>query len=78
MAIAIEIKPRSFNSYAEEYFLMTSETEINAFWKRMDIVVAKMSVEEKETFFKQLLKSIEKDMSELRSLKKEILNISKK
>ena len=50
----VALKPRDFESYFIEYQLLTTEVEINAYWKRMDEIVAHMSEEEKNKFFKQL------------------------
>ncbi len=78
MIATIAAKPRDFDSYAEEYFLLTTETEINAFWKRMDEIVKNMSLKQKEYFFGQLKSSIEKDMVDLREIKSKILKAVKK
>lgn len=77
MEAATKSKPRDFNSYADEYFLLNSEMEINAFWKRMDNVVATMTEAEKALFFKQLFASIEKDMDEIREIKAQVVAASK-
>jgi len=78
MEAALKIKPRSFDSYAEEYSLLTTETEINAFWERMDKLVISFSKTEKKKFFQELLASIEKDMDSIRDLKSQILTALKK
>ena len=60
---------RDFQSYLDEYFLQTTEVEINAFWQRMDKIIADMPAAEKKKFFEQLLASIEKGTKEIRDLK---------
>lgn len=55
------LKPRDFESYYLEYFLMTTEAEINAFWKRMDNEIVNMDEAEKKKFFQQLDESLKQE-----------------
>ncbi|MCF8243658.1 MAG: hypothetical protein K9J37_04590 [Saprospiraceae bacterium] len=55
------LKARDFESYYLEYFMMTSEEEINAFWKRMDNEIVNMNEAEKRNFFQQLDESLKQE-----------------
>jgi hypothetical protein len=59
-----KLKPRDFESYFLEYQLLSTEVEINAYWKRMDEIIANMSDEQKTNFFTQLDESLSKEIEE--------------
>ena len=68
----VALKPRDFDSYFLEYQLQTTEVEINAYWKRMDEIVANMTTEEKQAFFAALDKSLQLDLEESRKMRHEL------
>ena len=60
---------RDFQSYLDEYLLQTTEAEINAFWKRMDVVMKKMPLTEKTQFFNDLIKGIDESVEDSKMLR---------
>ncbi|MCU0348950.1 MAG: hypothetical protein MUC59_18570 [Saprospiraceae bacterium] len=67
-----KLKSRDFESYFLEYQLLSTEVEINAYWKRMDEVVVNMTEEEKASFFKQLDEGLTKDVQESKKMRHEL------
>lgn len=65
---AVQLKPRSADSYLQEYQLLTSKEEINAYWERMDNIIVNMSLEDKTLFFSQLETEIDTTQSKLDNL----------
>ncbi len=66
------LNPRDFESYFLEYQLLSTEIEINAYWKRMDEIIANMSVEGKTNFFNQLGDSLMSEVGESRKIRHEL------
>jgi hypothetical protein len=65
-----QLKPRSATSYLQEYALLSSKDEINAYWERMDSIILNMNIEDKTLFFKQLENDIDESASQLDQLMK--------
>ena len=63
---------RNFQSFLDEYLLQTTETEINAFWKRMDAIMDKMPIDEKTHFFQDLLNGIDESVEDSKMLRKQL------
>jgi hypothetical protein len=72
MTATATLKQRDFDSYLLEYQLMSTEVEINAYWKRMDEIIANMSIEEKNSFFAQMEASLENEIGESRGERQRI------
>jgi hypothetical protein len=72
------LKKRDFESYFLEYQLMSTEVEINAYWKRMDEIITNMSDEEKTIFFKQLDVSLTKEIMASKKLRAQVEALLKK
>ena len=53
------LQQREFQSYLDELLLLSTEVEINAFWKRMDESMVNMNIAEKTSFFQQLEQSMD-------------------
>lgn len=53
------LQQREFQSYLDELLLLSTEVEINAFWKRMDESMINMNIAEKTSFFQQLEQSMD-------------------
>ena len=53
------LQKREFQSYLDELLLLSTEVEINAFWKRMDESMVNMNIAEKTSFFQQLEQSMD-------------------
>jgi hypothetical protein len=65
---AVQLKARSASSYLQEYQLLTTKEEINAYWERMDSIIANMNIEDKTLFFSQLENDIDTSKSQLDKL----------
>ena len=53
------LQQREFQSYLDELLILSTEVEINAFWKRMDESMINMNIAEKTSFFQQLEQSMD-------------------
>jgi hypothetical protein len=62
------LKPRSATSYLQEYRLLTTKEEINAYWERMDNIIVNMNIEDKTLFFSQLENDIDMSKNKLDEL----------
>ena len=59
MTATPSLQQREFQSYLDELLLLSTEVEINAFWKRMDESMVNMNIAEKTSFFQQLEQSMD-------------------
>ena len=59
MTATPSLQKREFQSYLDELLLLSTEVEINAFWKRMDESMVNMNIAEKTSFFQQLEQSMD-------------------
>jgi benzoyl-CoA reductase/2-hydroxyglutaryl-CoA dehydratase subunit BcrC/BadD/HgdB len=75
MTATATLKQRDFDSYLLEYQLMSTEVEINAYWKRMDEIIANMSIEEKNSFFAQMEASLKKEIEESKGERQRIASM---
>jgi hypothetical protein len=63
---------RNFNSYFQEYQLLNTDIEINAFWLRMDAIMSNAPIEEKQRFFQQLEHALQTDVKQFHAIEQEI------